>query len=349
MSIDAAIFLPMDWQSAAFTFAGSLVLTVLIKRQIEHIQESLLTFELEDNSFKQTHEEMLKGTSQAIDLKDLETLIKSNISDIKAIAVDIVLDRAMSSEHLHFMLNSIQNGNIEKREEALIAIQLLSQNFRNRSILVRQKALKIIVRALKIPSSDQAHKHAVVALFHLVQDNDKRRVKLCSYNIVTILYHFLRTNPKRNSDLKYWCILLLHQLALTDALLDHLIEKGLMFVFVDMINLNFSNTHVQKLCLHGIVRIISGLEDNIVGELQRLAKYNIIALLSGSIRSSETELASWSIFLLHEFVVNRVEIDSIIRIKGLAKAIVPFIRPDDSIIPRIILKMLKLLCEENSN
>jgi hypothetical protein len=40
-------------------------------------------------------------------------------------------------------------------------------------------------------------------------------------------------------------------------------------------------------------------------------------------------------------------LQEIYKIKGLVKIIVPYIRPDETIIPRIILKMLKVLCEND--
>jgi hypothetical protein len=153
---------------------------------------------------------------------------------------------------------------------------------------------------------ESTNRHAVFALYQLVLDNDKRKLKLCSYNIVDHLFAFLGQNPDRYSDLKYWCILLLHQFSMADSILEHLISKRLIFIFIDLIPMNFSNPNLQKLCLHSIVRVISSMEDQCKPTLEQMIDCNIMIIISGCLRSSDIELASWSIFLLHDFVIHSI-------------------------------------------
>ncbi|KAJ3275868.1 hypothetical protein HDV01_006734 [Terramyces sp. JEL0728] len=140
---------------------------------------------------------------------------------------------------------------------------------------------------------------------------------------------------------------LIHQFSQTDSVSAILISKNIMSVLTEMVKLNFSNPTVQKLCFHAIVRILSTIEDEneSVQILEGLADLKLISLASGCLRNSDVELASWSIFVLHEYVIRKVKLKEICGIKGFIKIITPLIKNSDTILPRIILRLLKCLCE----
>lgn len=156
---------------------------------------------------------------------------------------------------------SLSSSDITTKKNALIVVCQLSQQNRNKSILVKKKALKLLTRSLSSNSDEACKKHAVVALHQLVSDNDKRKAKMCSYHILDDLCMILRENPKRYSDLKNWALLLLHELSLTDSVIHLLIEKDVIYLFLEIVKLTFGSPSTQKLCFHSMVRIISSSDD----------------------------------------------------------------------------------------
>jgi hypothetical protein len=175
---------------------------------------------------------------------------------------------------------------------------------------------------------------------------DKRKIKLCGYNVCESLCLHLKANPGRYSELKYWIILLLHQFTITDALTSHIVENKVLFILVDTLKLTYGNVPLQKLCLHSMVRTLATLaEDFGTKSLSLLAEMNLIPLMAACLRNSDTELSQWAIFLIHEFVSRKVRVADIIKIKGLVKILVSFVKPNDAIIPRIVFRCFKNLCD----
>jgi hypothetical protein len=77
--------------------------------------------------------------------------------------------------------------------------------------------------------------------------------------------------------------------------------------------------------------------------------------LYGKANVADAELASWAIFLLHEFAIHRISltesdvaVDKICAIKGLIRILAGFIEPTETIVPRIALRLLNSLCDSKS-
>jgi hypothetical protein len=156
----------------------------------------------------------------------------------------------------------------------------------------------------------------------------------------------LKSNHGRYSELKYWIILLLHQFTITDALTSYIVENKVLFILVDTLKLTYGNVPLQKLCLHSMVRTLATLTDDFgTKTLSSLAEMNLIPLIAACLRNSDTELSQWAIFLIHEFVSRKVQVADIIKIKGLVKILVSFVKPNDAIIPRIVFRCFKNLCD----
>ncbi|RKO85691.1 hypothetical protein BDK51DRAFT_18151 [Blyttiomyces helicus] len=91
-----------------------------------------------------------------------------------------------------------------------------------------------------------------------------------------------------------------------------------------MSRLTFGNASMQKLCLHSLVRLISNMPG-----------------------PDDTDLVSWAIFLMHEFVVKDIGRDRFCKIKGMLKVLNNLISNDDVCISHIILRTLKYLGMRN--
>lgn len=112
------------------------------------------------------------------------------------------------------------------------------------------------------------------------------------------------TSPTVNfSDIKYWALLLLHQLSLTEETHKTLISCEVIPIFALACSNFYGNTNMQKLCFHSLVRLLSSLEDDDKCKeiFEKLTEMHIIPLISSHLRNDDAELVSWSIFMLHEF------------------------------------------------
>ncbi|KAJ2996320.1 hypothetical protein HDV02_006641 [Globomyces sp. JEL0801] len=326
---------------------------------------------------EETHNDDAGGISQDrllrvppedfISLEDLSSLLKSQTINMKkrynatanASALKIIVDRALSGKHLRYILDAVQSDNESRKLKALVVVKHLSQNGilylmvlnftdRNKTILVNMKTLKILVKALKSDMPEELQKTAVASIYQLILENDNRKAKAASYGLIEVLCSFLNNRPARYSDLKYWSILVLHQLCVTDKLFEQLFDNKVIFILADMLKLTFGTPSMQKLCLHGIVRLLGSFSDQFAEKvLQDLAKMKLISLTSSCLRNNDSDLVSWSIFLIHEFVTRKVQVEEICKIRGLVKIYQPYIRITDTILPRVILRTLKCLCDEN--
>jgi hypothetical protein len=171
--------------------------------------------------------------------------------------------------------------------------------------------LKRIVRSLQLPSTEDIDRQAISALYHLVLDNDKRKHKICAYHVVDHLNDYLSRNPAQFSGLKDISIQLIHQLTANEYSIKFLIEGGVIFTLLEMLNQTYGNLELQKTCIFSMVRIISTMDDEgiffvthaCIGVLKKLAEMGIINIVSGCLRRTHHELTCWAIWFLNQFVI----------------------------------------------
>jgi hypothetical protein len=219
----------------------------------------------------------------------------------------------MSEKHLSFILQCLESDDITNRINGTKAIHQLCQNRTvyfivdgNKSILVKNKVLKKLARNLEI-SHPALNRFTLSTIHLLISDHEKRKIKICSYNIVPKLKMYLENfEPEKFSDLKYSCIMLIYQFSMVDATVKYLIEHKIVLTMLSAARLTFSNPSIQQICIHTIVRIMSCMEGDPSALLKEMAQLKAIGLLSASLRSNDIELGSWSIFLLHEFINNSI-------------------------------------------
>lgn len=201
----------------------------------------------------------------------------------------------MSENHITYILKTARNiENPALHEQALSAILQMSEIDENRALLTKRKALRILSSCINMPLSATCHKLAVLAIYRLSKDNDRRKTRLLRYEILDRLIYFACSSQVINSSLKYWSIMLLHQFTLTDDSHAHLIEHDLINVFATLAGQTFGETQMQKICMHSLVRLLSSLEDAngidrdilVTNEVfKQLAELRIIMIISGCIRS----------------------------------------------------------------
>nr|KAJ3422335.1 hypothetical protein HK105_000154 [Polyrhizophydium stewartii] len=261
----------------------------------------------------------------AISIEALAELAMTGNIQLQESATSILLDRAMSEEHLSYIMRACTVRNHPRLLKiAIHTVHQLAQIEDNRPVLIRMRALKILVHLLAIMGVNFClTKHGA----------ERRKTRMVHYGVVKPLMAILSEDRKPNSDLKYFALTLLHQISLRDDLHPALIEANAIEVLVKLTRESFTNSSMQKLCLHSLVRIVSAVpvEANDHGPI-----------------SEDYELVSWAILLLHEFAVKDIAKDQIASISGLFKAIAYCLSNNETVIARVTLRIVKSLCTENT-
>ncbi|KAI9090025.1 hypothetical protein DFS34DRAFT_380747 [Phlyctochytrium arcticum] len=287
----------------------------------------------------------LKPASEAISLKALEEVFRSSEPQLQESALQILLDRAMHDPALQYLIDCCRDrSSPDMRKRAVAVIQQLTKQEGNRSLLARRGILKDLVRVLMLPNDAIAYRFAVISLFRLVQNRDHRKSAIVRYGVLRPLKKFLALSTSHSNDLMYWSLLLTHQISIVDELQVDLIEAGYLLVLGRMVRITFGNANMQKLCLHSIIRLLSKMETTeLLEHLRLLLSINILPLIVSCLRNEDIELASWAMFLLHEFITK----EQFHRMNGLLNALGTLLSSDDSCIPRLVLRSLKYLGMRN--
>jgi hypothetical protein len=285
-----------------------------------------------------------------ISLQALSELTKASNVSLKDSAMKILLDRAISDDFLPDIIKACKtdlDNDIQKK--AICTIQQLAKQEENRPILVKHGILKILTELLANKKKSHLRLSVVTSIFHIIQENDDNKKAIVNYGILDSIFKILSSTPNCNNDLKYWTLLILHQLSLTEELHGKMVEKGFIKLLAQLARRTFGNTSMQKLCFHSLVRIITELDDEqSVKYLNELLKLNIITLISSCLKNEDTELVYWTIGLIHEFAVKDIARNEISNIKGLLKIMLNHLNNDEASIPRVLIRTLKCLgvCNE---
>ncbi|EGF77219.1 hypothetical protein BATDEDRAFT_27890 [Batrachochytrium dendrobatidis JAM81] len=199
----------------------------------------------------------------------------------------------------------------------------------NRPVLIRMKALKILVRSLNFQTNDDTRRYAISAIFSLITNDERSKHKIVQYGVLGPLTHFLSATPKLNSDLKYWALLLLHQISISEDMHFIMVKHNVIELLARVARLIFGNTSMQKLCLHSLVRLVSSLPaEEAPAQLSILIEMKMIHIIAACLR--------------HDIAKDRI-----LAINGLFKTFSMCLANNETVIARITLRIIKCLCSEN--
>ncbi|KAJ3184805.1 hypothetical protein HDU85_001484 [Gaertneriomyces sp. JEL0708] len=186
-------------------------------------------------------------------------------------------------------------------------------------------------------------------MLRLVQNNEHRKVLIVKSGVLKHLKRFLSASATHSNDLMYWTLLLAHQLSLSDDIQAQMADEGFIRVFSVVARVTFGNASMQKLSLHSLVGLLSKLNTSeIVSYLHEMADVNVVPLLPTCARNDDVELASWAVFLMHEFITKDVRKDLFYSVKGILTTLAHLLSSEIDCIPRLVLRSLKYLGMKNA-
>ncbi|KAJ3377829.1 hypothetical protein HDU84_008176, partial [Entophlyctis sp. JEL0112] len=165
-------------------------------------------------------------------------------------------------------------------------------------------------------------------------------------------YSLVNEDESFSNDLRYWSLLVVHQLSLLESLHAILILKQMIPILGLMTRSTFGNSNMQKYCLHSLVRLISSLGTDAQKKLSELIDLNIVSIIGGCLKNDDGELVSWAVFFIQEFVTRDIARVEFAKIRGIAKILVDTIDHPisgaESFMPRVTLRTLKCLAVRNN-
>ncbi|ORX41985.1 ARM repeat-containing protein [Piromyces finnis] len=345
--------------SSKIAFSTAFIGTIMMYRLVNHLKteynknnsKDITTKKAKKKITNENHINKIKKSRRypkiedQISLQALSELTKASNVSLRDSAMKILLDRAISDDFLPDIIKACKtdlDNDIQKK--AICTVQQLSKQEENRPILVKHGILKILTELLANKKKNYLRLSVVTSIFHIIQENDDNKRAIVNYGILDSIYRILSSTPNCNNDLKYWTLLILHQLSLTEELHNKMVDRGFIKLLAQLARRTFGNTSMQKLCFHSLVRIITELdEEQSIKYLNELLKLNIITLISSCLKNEDTELVYWTIGLIHEFAVKDIARNEISNIKGLLKIMLSHLNNDEASIPRVLIRTLKCL------
>ncbi|KAI8370486.1 uncharacterized protein BYT42DRAFT_582594 [Radiomyces spectabilis] len=289
-----------------------------------------------------------RALEDAIPIKSLALLTQSTNVNIQNSAVKIVFERAMSEEYLPSIIEACKKEQpIESRSKALAVLQLLTRRDQNKTALLSAGALPVLVDALKSTEPGMAEitqRYVAVAICDLIQGSDLNKHFIIEMGILDAVKRILTSTTIRNNELKYWTLMVLYQISLTDPFPKILISGGFVKVLAKMARMTYGNTNMPKFCMQSLVRIVANVDIMEAKKiLNELLDYRIVDLISVCLRSDDVELIYWAAGLMHEFVLKDVAAGKFRDIKGVHVILAGLLSAEEMYISRVVLRTVKFM------
>ncbi|KAL0073218.1 armadillo-type protein [Phycomyces blakesleeanus] len=275
-------------------------------------------------------------------------MTQSGDVNVKSSAVKIILERAMSDAYLPIIISACRNDQpVEDRSNALTTLQLLTRRERNKPGLLAAGALDVLVEALRCTEPDMKEttkRYVAVAICDLIQGNDANKYAIIDLGVLDPVKTILTSTDIRNNELKYWTLMILYQISLSDPFPKVLIRSGFIGLIAKMARMTYGNTNMPKFCMQSLVRILANVNSTESKSiLIELLDYHIVDLISICLRGEDVELIYWASGLMHEFVLKDIAADEFRNIKGVHNILASLLSAEEMYISRIVLRTVKFM------
>ncbi|KAI9361286.1 hypothetical protein BD770DRAFT_20058, partial [Pilaira anomala] len=173
---------------------------------------------------------------------------------------------------------------------------------------------------------------------------DINKYSILELGVLDPIKRILTSDKIRNNELKYWTLMILYQISLSDPLPRVLIENGFVSLLARMARMTYGNTNMPKFCMQSLVRIAANVDVSEAKKvLTELLDYNIVDLIYNCLRGEDVELIYWAAGLMHEFVLKDVAADKFREIKGIHVILAGLLSAEEMYISRVILRTIKFM------
>ncbi|XP_071946747.1 uncharacterized protein [Antedon mediterranea] len=153
---------------------------------------------------------------------------------------------------------------------------------------------------------ERIQRMTLAAIFDFACNSDFKKdvlVEECPLFIEVLLKLLQNTRCK---EVIRFSIFVIHQLSLHETLVEEIIGKNGLEVVASMMQCNYGDNIIQRLCLQILVIFINNLQqekEKSKKGLQKIADSGMLMLTVTCLKSGDTELVYWAAALIHEFSI----------------------------------------------
>ena len=244
--------------------------------------------------------EPLSRLEDSIRLADLEILARSSNTSLKKSAEQLLLDRAMKKQNLHFIVNVCYSEDEYQVLKGVTVLGVLVKSTEFKDRLVQHGVLETLAHCLEFSYSRgyktlaemggldvRLQKLSSAALFDLLCDEDANKTRLVQANpsvVVAILQLMAKTKSK---EVMRWCLFDAHQLTLCETVRQELIISGAVPIVSELLVRNQGDAILIRLCLQMLVTFANASEQDEADILKAIGEYDVFVPTVVSLRAGE--------------------------------------------------------------
>ncbi|KAJ1569078.1 hypothetical protein HK405_010191 [Cladochytrium tenue] len=149
-----------------------------------------------------------------------------------------------------------------------------------------------------------------------------------------------------DADLKQKAVSTIQQLSKNEANRGVLVRWGVLKMLAHVLSSPNTETTYRNAVVT-LYRLISNKEAEV--QLKKLMNMNMPSIIAACLRNEDTELVSWAVFLLQEFVVKEFTRPAFCDVNGIVKNLLNLLVSPETCIPRVTLRALKCLGSRNED
>lgn len=293
------------------------------------------------------------ASTKVISIQSLATLSAMAKVILKESVQELLVQRALETEGFTDYLLAVVSDPLSDYalvRKAVVVIQQLTKTEQHRVELASKNAVPLLCDVLIRKQGDEiTFRYAIIAIYRIFTADIIDKVAVVSSGVLEPLADFLESCPSHNNDLKYWALLLIHSFCLNEVTSEALCRPERHFVPIlgEICRLSLGNNNMQKMALHGLIRLTSVRDPDGLARLESLVGRGICQVVCACLKNEDYEIASWAVFLMHELSSVPSARACFVQSRGILRSLMNLLDNESRLFPRIILRILKQLGKDS--
>lgn len=219
-------------------------------------------------------------------------------------------------------------------------------------LLVQRGILRLLVGCLNVGENESAGgmqrsnlmRVALVSLFDLVYQSEELKIRLGELKAIVPIIHLLQNSPTK--DVRYWALVVHHQLTTCESLHTELFDSGCIAPLVQLTMQSQGGHNLQKLCVHSLVLLGAGKEPRGLDLLRHVVDSGLVNSIVINLKADDPELVYWSLGLIHELALKEIGKDKIRKAPQILKCLKNVLKSSEAHTQKIVLRTLGFLATQ---
>ncbi|KAI9189851.1 hypothetical protein H9P43_001284 [Blastocladiella emersonii ATCC 22665] len=307
---------------------------------------ALLGSALRHRSRRTTENLFIRGGLRPEELKTLAKYIHSPDRRIRAKALELATNFAFNESYMTHLMELVtgDSGSPAERRMAISIIEALARQESNRQRLMSADVMEALCGVFVSARSSFLRETAARTLFHLVRDENERRMLLAAYGTLPTILQILSNQTEHSHQLVSPCIHLLHQMSQCSPLRDTLVENDTHLVTCQFWRANSVYRRFETLASYILQNILDLSTDAQAKQiLLEVTPFGIPSLACALLRGSVGH--ERALKLIYHMAKHHVFVDELVKRSYIANTIVGLIPKDSYVNAHMALVCLHVLSE----